>query len=106
MARYELTILIRSDVEETALGSMVEKVSQAVQAEGGEVNKVEPWGRRRLAYPIHRFTDAYYVHLRLTMEPSGMPGLRQRLATMEEILRSLTVRSAVEKELAALAGEG
>lgn len=106
MARYELTVLIRSDVEETALGSVVEKISQAVQTEEGEVTKMEPWGRRRLAYPIGKFSDAYYVHLRLTMEPGGMPNLRQRLATMEEILRSLTVRSAAEKELATLAGEG
>lgn len=105
MARYELTILIRPDVEETTLGSVVEKLSQAVQAEGGEVTKMEPWGRRVLAYPIKKYTDAYYVHLKVQAEPQGMPGLRDRLRLMEEIIRFLLVRSQGEKELAALAGE-
>lgn len=100
MARYELTILISPEVEETALGSVVERISQVVLGQGGEVTKVEPWGRRRLAYAIRKFRDAYYVHLRLIMQPEGMPNLRGRLSTMEDILRFLVVRSHAEKELA------
>ena len=73
MNRYELTYIIDTGLEETARKELIEKISQLIAANGGEVEKVdETWGKRRLAYAINYKTEGWYVLVTLKA-PSALP---------------------------------
>ena len=91
MNRYELTYIIDTGLEETARKELIEKISQLIAA-GGEVVKVEEWGKRRLAYAINYKTEGWYVLVTLKA-PSALPReIERNLGNMEAILRYLFVK--------------
>ena len=63
MNKYELIYIIDTAVEETARKELIEKFNGIIAANGGEVVKVEEWGKRRLAYAIDYKTEGYYVYV-------------------------------------------
>ena len=92
MNRYELTYIIDTGLEETARKELIEKISQLIAANGGEVEKIdETWGKRRLAYAINYKTEGYYV-LMYFKGPSDLPRELERNFTIsEQVLRYLVV---------------
>ena len=63
MNKYELIYIIDTTVEEAARKELIEKFNGIIAANGGEVVKVEEWGKRRLAYAIDYKTEGYYVYV-------------------------------------------
>lgn len=97
MNRYELTYIIDAALEETARKELIEKVSNLIAANGGEVEKVdETWGKRRLAYAINYKTEGWYV-LVTFKAPAELPReLERNLEIYESVIRYLVVK-LVEK---------
>ena len=97
MNRYELTYIIDTALEETARKELIEKVSNLIAANGGEVEKVdETWGKRRLAYAINYKTEGWYV-LVTFKAPAELPReLERNLEIYESVIRYLVVK-LVEK---------
>ena len=97
MNRYELTYIIDTALEETARKELIEKVSNLIAANGGEVEKVdETWGKRRLAYAIDYKTEGWYV-LVTFKAPAELPReLERNLEIYDSVLRYLVVK-LVEK---------
>ena len=97
MNRYELTYIIDTALEETARKELIEKVSNLIAANGGEVEKVdETWGKRRLAYAINYKTEGWYV-LVTFKAPADLPReLERNLEIYDSVLRYLVVK-LVEK---------
>lgn len=92
MNKYELIYIIDTAVEEAARGELIEKFNGIIAANGGEVVKVEEWGKRRLAYAINYKTEGYYV-LTTFAAASELPReLERNLNNDEGILRFLVVR--------------
>ena len=92
MNRYELTYIIDTRLEETARKELIEKISQLIAANGGEVEKVdETWGKRRLAYAINYKTEGYYVLMSFTSGPEFPKELDRILGITEGIMRSMIV---------------
>lgn len=93
MNRYELTYIIDTGLEETARKELIEKISQLIAANGGEVEKIdETWGKRRLAYAINYKTEGWYVLVTLKA-PAELPReIERNMGNMEAILRYLFVR--------------
>lgn len=92
MNRYELTYIIDTGLEETARKELIEKISQLIAANGGEVEKVdETWGKRRLAYAINYKTEGYYVLMSFTSGPEFPKELDRILGITEGIMRSMIV---------------
>ena len=81
MNRYELTYIIDTALEETARKELIEKFSNLITANGGEVEKVdETWGKRRLAYAINDKLEGYYVLVTLfSVKSSFLAVLRTNL---------------------------
>ena len=69
MNKYELIYIIDTNVEEAARKELIEKFNGIIAANGGEVVKVEEWGKRRLAYAIDYKTEGYYVLMSFTSAP-------------------------------------
>lgn len=88
---YELLLIISPEVMDEELESRVDKISQTITERGGVVSSTEPWGKRKLAYPIEHFTEGHYVLIKLSLEPASCREFEASLRISEEILRHLLI---------------
>lgn len=90
MARdYELGIVINPEVGDEQARTLVERVTTIITNHGGQVVRVNAWGRRRLAYPIQRFRDGLYFFFDLILDPSTIADIERNLRVNEDIIRHL-----------------
>ena len=92
MRRYELMLVLRPDVADDKAQAVIDRTTRQIVAGGGQIVKVAPWGRRRLAYPIDRYREGSY-HIILFEGPGDVVAEVERsLLITEEVLRHLTTR--------------
>jgi small subunit ribosomal protein S6 len=92
MRRYELMLVVRPDVPDDRSQVVIDRVTRQITAGGGQIVKVAPWGRRRLAYPIDRFREGSY-HIVLFAAPGPLlVELEHSLLITEEVIRHLLTR--------------
>lgn len=89
---YEMVLVLKPDLEEEQVPVSMERVTATIAARGGEVSKVDRWGRRKLAYPIKKYAEGNYVLTQFTLEPSQVAELEATLRLNEDLLRHLVVR--------------
>jgi small subunit ribosomal protein S6 len=89
MQKYELVCLIQPDLDETAVNGVVERVKGWVVDSGGTIDKVDMWGKRRLAYTIRKQREGNYVLFNLTLPPASTSGLEQNIRYVEPIMRHM-----------------
>jgi small subunit ribosomal protein S6 len=89
MRTYELICIIHPDLDEGAFKGLVEKVSGFVSEAGGNVDKVDIWGRRRMAYSIRKQREGQYVLLNVSLPPLATAALERNIRFQESILRSM-----------------
>lgn len=92
MHNYEVTFIVHPDVEDEGMTGVVEKVSQFITGGGGQITNVNRWGRRRLAYPIRKQREGYYVLMHVQLDPQSINELERSLKLTEEVIRYLLVR--------------
>ena len=92
MRRYELMLVLRPDVADDRTQAVVDRITRQISTGGGQIVKVAPWGRRRLAYQIDRYREGSY-HIILFEAPAAVIGEVERgLLITEEVLRHLVTR--------------
>ena len=91
MNKYEAMYVITPELEDEAVKGIIEKYTGIITANGGEIEKVDEWGRRRLAYPINYKTEGYYVLMSFTSGPEFPKELDRILGITEGIMRSMIV---------------
>ena len=90
MARdYELGIIINPDAGDERARAIVERVTQVVNTQGGQVVRVDAWGRRHLAYPIERHRDGLYFWFDLILPPQAVAEVERILRVNEDVMRQL-----------------
>jgi small subunit ribosomal protein S6 len=87
--KYELVCLIQPDLDETALNGIVDRVKAWVAEAGGNVDKVDLWGKRRLAFMIRKQREGNYVLFNLSMLPDTTTALEQNLRYTETVMRHM-----------------
>ncbi len=92
MPSYELMLIITPEVDDKEVPNVVNKIAELIKKIGGSVNEVNQWGRKRLAYPIRRYTEGNYVLAKLNMKPSLTKELDTNLRLNGEILRHLLIK--------------
>jgi len=93
MNRYELTYIIDTALEESARKELIERFTQVIVANGGEVEKVdETWGKRRLAYAIDYKTEGYYVLTTFKAEGAVPREIERNLQISDSVIRYLVVK--------------
>lgn len=90
--RYEVMLIADPRLEDSAIQQAVDRTLTVVKERGGEVTKVDHWGRRRFAFEIKRFNEGYYVLADLEAEPAAMAELDRVLGLADEIVRHKIVR--------------
>ena len=92
MNQYEVMYVIDPALEDTARIELINRFSDLVVKNGGEVDRVDEWGKRRLAYAIQYKTEGYYV-LMYIKAPAELPReLERNMQISDSVLRYLTVR--------------
>jgi small subunit ribosomal protein S6 len=87
MGTYEIVAVLRSDLDDAAVVAVLDRISQRITEHGGTVKTLERWGKRKLAYPIKKTRDGYYVLFVFELEPPRIGSLRQTLGLHEDLLR-------------------
>ena len=85
-------MLFRSEMEDEAIKGVIEKFSGIITANGGEIEKTDEWGRKKLAYPIDYKTEGYYVLVNFAAAPELPRELERNFRNDESILRYMVVR--------------
>jgi small subunit ribosomal protein S6 len=92
MRRYELMIILDPNIEERAVAPSIDQFLGVVKTDGGSVEKVDVWGRRRLAYEIRKKSEGIYAVIDLTAQPDTVKELDRQLNLNESILRTKVIR--------------
>jgi small subunit ribosomal protein S6 len=90
---YELVVVLSPELQEEAVTGGIEKVHQAITSRGGQIDDVNNWGRRRLAYPIKRHLEGTYFVTHMKLDPTQVVGLENNLRISEDVIRHLVVRT-------------
>ena len=96
--QYELVYIASPDATEEALADLHQQVAAIVERFGGQIDRTEPWGRRRLAYDINNQREGTYVLEVLSGPPAMTAELDRRLRVLDIVMRHLVIR--VDEELA------
>jgi small subunit ribosomal protein S6 len=94
MRRYELMVILDPDLEERTIAPSLDQFLNVIRTDGGTVEKVDIWGRRRLAYEIQKKAEAVYAVIDLTANPAAVKELDRQLNLNEAVLRTKVLRTA------------
>lgn len=92
MRHYEMMIILDPALEERTIQPSLDQFLQVIKTAGGTVDKVDIWGRRRLAYDIQKKSEGIYTVIDLTSEPDTVRELDRQLNLNEAVLRTKIVR--------------
>ncbi len=92
MRPYDVMLILEPALEESAVQAVVNRSTELLQAGGGTVNRVDKWGRRRLAYEIGHRSEGSYVLLEVSAEPTALDELDRTLRLADDVIRHKIVR--------------
>ncbi|HTS49971.1 MAG TPA: 30S ribosomal protein S6 [Bryobacteraceae bacterium] len=92
MRIYEELFIIRPDEPEEQIDQLIEQLTVIIANHGGNVDKSEKWGVRKLAYRVEKRSEGFYVLLQFTATPETVHEIERRLRVSDQVLKFLTVR--------------
>lgn len=92
MRQYEVMVMLSPTVDERNVEQKLSRYTSVVTDDGGSVETLDVWGRRRLAYEIDNHAEAVYVVLEVRAEPATVSELDRQLGLNEDVLRTKVVR--------------
>jgi small subunit ribosomal protein S6 len=97
MRHYELMVILDPSLDERTVTPSLETFLNVVRTDGGTVEKIEVWGKRRLAYEIAKNPEGIYAVLEVTCEPATVAELDRQLGLNESVLRTKVLRREPKK---------
>lgn len=94
MRDYEITVVLKPDLEDEARNEILGRVEGWLTQDGddeGELN-ANHWGLKTLAYPVKKYTEGYYVFYEVSLNPAGISDIERNIAYVDDILRHLVIR--------------
>lgn len=93
MQIYEGVIVVHPRLSDSEVLAFVDKTKQMISKGGGEILSEDRWGRRKLAYPIRRSREGFYIYLKFQAKGSLISTLNQQFRIQDQILRTLIVHA-------------
>jgi len=90
--RYEVMVILDPDLEERTVAPSLDQYLNVVRQDGGSVESVDIWGRRRMAYEIAKKSEGIYAVSQLDAEPATVKELDRQLTLNESVLRTKVLR--------------
>ncbi len=94
MRAYEVMVILAPSLEERTVEPSLDKYLNVIRKDGGTVEKVDVWGRRRLAYEIQKNAEGIYAVITLNAEPDTVKEFNRQLGLNEAVLRTKVLRPA------------
>ena len=94
--KYETIYIIKPEVEEQGIKELVEKFNTLIETEGGKVSETQEWGLRRLAYPIQKKEQGYYVLVNFEAKPESIVELERVYKITDSVMKFITIRKDEE----------
>ena len=95
MRAYEVMVILEPSLEERTIEPSLDKYLNVIRKDGGNVESVDVWGRRRLAYEIAKNAEGIYAVISLTAEPATVKEFDRQLNLNESVLRTKVTRPEV-----------
>ena len=92
MRRYEMMVILDAGLEENTIQPSLDQFLTVIREGGGSVDKVDVWGRRRLAYDIDKKSEGIYAVVDMVAEPDTVRELDRQLGLNEAVLRTKVLR--------------
>src|ERR1035438_2629392 len=92
MRIYEELFIVRPDLPEEETDQLIERLTTLIAGQGGNVDKVDKWGVRKLAYRVQKRTEGFYVLLQFTAKPETVRELERQLRVQDQVMKFITVR--------------
>ena len=92
MRRYEVMVILDPDLEERTVAPSLDQYLNVVRQDGGNVESVDVWGRRRMAYEIKKRAEGIYAVIEVDAEPATVKELDRQLTLNESVLRTKVIR--------------
>jgi small subunit ribosomal protein S6 len=84
--------IVKPDLDDQAVQQEIEKVGQLIQTNGGQIKKVTPWGKRRLAYTVKENREGHYVVAEFDLDQAKVQEVERVLKISDTVFRHLLVR--------------
>jgi small subunit ribosomal protein S6 len=97
MRRYEMMVILDPQLEERAVAPSLDQFLSVVKTQGGRIEKVDIWGKRRLSYEINKHTEGIYAVLDMSCTPATVAELDRQLSLSESVLRTKVMRRDTRK---------
>lgn len=94
---YETTFIVNASLEDQDIDAVVSKVTGYIGNHGGEIQSTDLWGKKRLAYPINKKFNGYYVHCIYELSPENAAIIERFFVLEDTVIRHLTI--ILEEEL-------
>lgn len=101
--QYELMVILNPEIDERQVGVNLEKFLKVITNDGGSIENIDVWGRRRLAYEIQKKTEGIYVVVNFTATSEATQELDRQLKLSELVMRTKVLRA--EEAIALVAAE-
>jgi small subunit ribosomal protein S6 len=92
MRKYEVMVILDSELEEKTIAPSLDTFLNVIKADGGTVEKVDFWGKRRFSYEINHKTEGYYAVIELMSTPEAVAELDRQLSLNEAVVRTKVIR--------------
>jgi small subunit ribosomal protein S6 len=92
LSAYELMYIVKPELDDQQVQQEIEKVGQLIQTNGGQVKKVTPWGKRRLAYTVKDQREGHYVVEEFDLDQAKVQEVDRVLKISDTVFRHLLVR--------------
>ena len=97
MRRYEMMVILDPQLDERMVAPSLDQFLSVVKTQGGRIDKVDIWGKRRLSYEINKHTEGIYAVLDMSCSPAAVAELDRQLSLSESVLRTKVLRRDTRK---------
>jgi small subunit ribosomal protein S6 len=97
MRRYEMMVILDPQLDERTVAPSLDQFLGVIKTQGGSVEKVDVWGKRRLSYEINKHTEGIYAVLDMSCTPAAVAELDRQLSLSESVLRTKVLRRDTRK---------
>ena len=91
MSKYELAVVLSAAITDEERTAALDRVKEYITRAGGTITNVDEWGKKKLAYPIRKMTEAFYTFIRFEAEASAPAQVEENVRLMEQVIRFLCV---------------
>ena len=90
--QYELMVILDPEIDERTVAPSLDKFLNVIRTDGGSIDSVDIWGRRRLAYEINKKTDGYYVFFNVLAEGAALDEVERTMRLADDVVRHKLIR--------------